>query len=109
MFDLDTALLIAALAAGWFWLDNIGARDAAVAAGRQAAEKYGLQLLDETVALHRLRLARDEHGRLRLQRTYRFEVSQTGADRLPCSLTLLGRQLASLDIPPLYDNVVRLY
>ena len=102
-------LLIAAILGGWFWIDSINARDIAVHAGRQAAERYGLQLLDETVAISRLRAARDEMGRLRLKRTYVFEVSDTGADRLPCSLTLLGKRIVAVEIPPHRDNVVRLY
>ncbi len=108
---MELTLLITVVVAAWFWLDNLAARDIAVAAGRQAAEKFGLQLLDETVASSRLWAARDSYGRLRLQRTYRFEVSDTGADRLSCSLTLLGKHLERIDIPPHRDrdNVVPLF
>lgn len=84
----------------WFWLDSMQAKDAAIAAGKQAAERYGLQLLDETVEIKRLWAARDVGGRLRLMRTYAFEVSDTGANRLPCTLVLLGNRLEHLDIPP---------
>jgi len=106
---LEIALLVAVIVAAWFWLDSLSARDIAVAAGRQAAEKFGLQLLDETVAISRLWAARDGYGRLRIQRTYSFEVSDTGADRLPCSLTLLGKRIDRLDIPPHRDNVIPLF
>lgn len=106
---MELALLVAVIVAAWFWLDSLSARDIAVAAGRQAAEKFGLQLLDETVAISRLWAARDGYGRLRIQRTYSFEVSDTGADRLPCSLTLLGKRIERLDIPPHRDNVIPLF
>jgi hypothetical protein len=36
-------------------------------------------------------------------------VSDTGADRLSCSITLLGKRVVSLDIPPHRDNVVQLF
>jgi hypothetical protein len=106
---LELYLLLAFVAAAWFWLDSLSARDVAVAVGRQAAERYGLQLLDETVAITRLWAARDGMGRMRLQRTYTFEVSDTGADRLSCKLTLLGKRLQKLEMPPYRDNVVQLF
>ncbi|MBU3736755.1 MAG: DUF3301 domain-containing protein, partial [Methylobacterium sp.] len=87
----------------------IHAREIAIEAGRQVASRDGLQLLDETVAVVRLRTARDDMGRLRLQRTYGFEVSDTGVNRLSCSLTLLGKRLQRVDIPPVRDNVVQLF
>lgn len=106
---MEIALLAAVVIAAWFWLDGIKAREIAVAAGQQAAQKYGLQFLDETVAMTKLRTARDRAGRMRLKRTYGFEVSDTGADRLQCSITLLGDRIEAIDIPPHLDNVVRLY
>lgn len=106
---MELYLLIASIGAALFWLDSLNARDIAVAAGRQAAERYGLQLLDETVAISKLWAARDGNGRLRLRRTYAFEVSDTGADRLSCSITLLGKRVAALDIPPHRDNVIQLH
>ncbi|OGV73766.1 MAG: hypothetical protein A3B82_03835 [Methylophilales bacterium RIFCSPHIGHO2_02_FULL_57_10] len=102
---METALLVAAIAGAWFWLDSLHARDIAVEAGRQTAQKYGLQLLDETVAFAHLWAARDAFGRLRFQRTYHFEVSDTGTNRLPCSITLLGKQVEVLDIPPHRDTL----
>lgn len=106
---LETGLLLAAIGLAWFWLDSVQAREIAVAAGSQAAQRCGLQFLDETVALARLRAARDGEGRLRLLRTYGFEVSDTGADRLPCSITLLGKHVEAIDIPPYRDNVIPLF
>jgi hypothetical protein len=108
---MELILLITVVIAAWFWLDSLSARDIAVAAGRQAAEKFGLQLLDDTVAISKMWAARDSYGRLRLQRTYSFEVSDTGADRLQCSLTLLGKRIERIDIPPHRDrdNVIPLF
>jgi hypothetical protein len=106
---LELYLLIATVGAAWLWLDSLNARDIAVAAGRQAAERYGLQLLDETVVISKLWAARDGNGQLRLRRTYAFEVSDTGADRLTCSMILLGKRVVALDIPPVRDNVVQLH
>lgn len=106
---MEIALLIASIGIAWFWLDSLHIRDLAVEAGKRAAEQYGLQFLDETVASSKLWAARDENGYMRLQRTYRFEVSDTGTERLQCSVTLLGNRVEKLDMPPYRDNVVRLH
>jgi hypothetical protein len=106
---MEIALLIAMAALVWFWLDSMHTHDLAVTAGKQAAEQHGLQFLDDTVAFSKLRAGRDASGRVKLKRTYRFEVSDTGADRLICSVTLLGHRIDSTDMPPYRDNVVQLF
>jgi len=108
---LEISLIVAVLGAAWFWLDSLNKRDIAVAMGRQSAERHGLQFLDETVAISHLRAARDSTGRMRIERTYTFEVSDTGSDRLSCTLTLLGKHLQKLEMPPYRDpdsNVIPL-
>lgn len=101
--SLETLLLLLSALALWLWLDSIAAREIAVAAGRQVAQRYGLQFLDETVACARLRAGRDRDGRLRLKRTYSFEVSDTGTERLACSVTLLGKRIEHIEVPPHRD------
>lgn len=101
--EAESILLIAALVLAWFWMASLAARDIAIEAGKQIAARDGLQLLDETVAIIKLRAARDASGRLRLQRTYAFEVSDTGTNRLSCQLVLLGNHLEQIYIPPYRD------
>lgn len=105
---MEIFLLIALIGIAWFWFDSLHVRDLAVAAGRRAAEQYELQFLDESVASSKLWAARDRGGQMRLLRTYTFEVSDTGAERLACSVTLLGDKVEKLDMPPYRDNVVHL-
>lgn len=97
---MEISLIIALLAAAWFWFSSISARETAVRTGRELAERCSLQLLDETVACSRLRVGRNRRGRARLIRTYDFEVSANGSDRMACQLVLLGRELQSWHIPP---------
>ena len=106
---MEIALLVAVIGLAWFWLDSLHVRELAIEAGKRAAEQYGLQFLDETVANSKLWAARDAGGQMRLLRTYRFEVSDTGAERLACSVTLLGNKVEKLDMPPYRDNVVSLF
>ena len=110
---LELLALFTAIAIGWFWIDTLGAREVALAAGQRACEAEGLQFLDWTVAQSRLRLGRDDDGHLRVHRVYDFEYSETGSDRYKGSVTLLGRQILAVHIapiarPPSYDNVVNL-
>jgi len=88
------------LAAAWLWIDSLRAREHAVAAGRAACARYGVQLLDETVAFARLRVARDDAGRLRLRRTYTFEFSDTGNNRRHGAVVMLGARLEDLQLEP---------
>lgn len=97
---LELAAIALVLAAATLWFDSLRAREHAVAAGRAACARYGVQLLDETVAFTRLRLARDEEGRLRLRRTYVFEFSETGDNRRHGAIVMLGARLEDLQLEP---------
>ncbi|MEY3748077.1 MAG: hypothetical protein RL194_1536 [Pseudomonadota bacterium] len=97
---LEIILIVIMLSGAWYWLDSINSREAAIHTGRELAQRWNLQLLDETVACTRLRLGRNSRGQLKIMRTYEFEVSTSGSDRLECHLVLLGKQLQSWHIPP---------
>jgi len=96
----EGAAIIVIVAGIAFWVDSLRARERALAAGRRACERYGVQLLDETVQFARLRLARDEAGRLRLRRTYSFEFSDTGNNRRHGAIVMLGAELQDLQLEP---------
>jgi hypothetical protein len=96
----EAAVLAALVAGALFWVDSLRARERALAAGRSACERYGLQFLDDTVSFARLGLARDADGRLRLRRSYTFEFSDTGNNRRHGAIVLLGAELADLQLEP---------
>jgi Protein of unknown function (DUF3301) len=77
-------------AAGWYWYSGMQAREQAIAVGRRSCNESGLQFLDESVALRRIRFARNTSGRLQFQRDYRFEFSDTGNNRRPGVIRMLG-------------------
>jgi len=95
-------LLVLALlgAAVWLWLDSLKAREIGVKAAQAACADEGLQFLDDTVAIRSLRLVRDDDGRLRLRRVYGFEYSDTGDNRRPGTVTLLGQRVELLHVRP---------
>ena len=57
-----------------------------------------MQLLDDTVAISSLRLARNDAGRLLLQRVYDFEYSDTGDNRRNGSVVMLGHRVVVLNV-----------
>lgn len=89
-------LTLAGLA--WLWFDSLKAREAAIRAAREVCAAEGLMLLDYTVAISGLKPARDENGRLKLQRAYDFEYSDTGNNRLKGSLVLLGHRVVLFNV-----------
>ena len=94
--EIFSLLIFAAIA--WLWLDSLKAREAAVRAARAACAADGLLLLDDTVAIANLKLARDDDGHVKLQRAYDFEYSDTGNNRLNGSVVLLGHRLTLLNV-----------
>ncbi len=82
----------------WFWIDTIRARETALGAAAEACRADNLQLLDETVAVRSLRVARDSVGRLRWRREYRFEFSDNGDNRRSGTLVLLGDEVELLEL-----------
>lgn len=91
------ALLSLSLAI-WFWADSLRARERALAVCKRACREIDAQLLDQTVALRRLGVARDPDGRAAWRRSYRFDYTLDGVTRLHGSLTLRGREVESLSL-----------
>jgi hypothetical protein len=101
-------------AVAWFWWDGLRKREIAIATARIACQRAGVQLLDETVALARTRLRRDENQRARLYREFAFEFSDTGDNRQSGRIYLLGNRLLDVNLilaarpepSPAPDNVI---
>jgi Protein of unknown function (DUF3301) len=99
MGDFATLLLLLILfAIAGTWLRLSRARDKAIQEARARCQRYGLQLLDETVGLSGLRI-RHLHGRRVIERRYSFEVSIAGNDREAGHLWMIGNVLTALILP----------
>jgi hypothetical protein len=95
---LELLGLIVLILLGLLWFDSLNAREAAVRAARAACEAEGLQFLDDTVGISGLKPARDGEGRLKLQRAYDFEYSDTGNNRIHGSVVMLGHRVMLLNV-----------
>lgn len=79
-----------------YFLSAIRVRELAVQAVGRASAKDDFQLLDQSVHLRRISLSRDEAGRWRIWRQYRFDYSYDGVERRHGFVVMLGRQLQSI-------------
>lgn len=94
MLELVIVAGLGALA--WFWLDSLKTREIAIAAAKRACNADAVQLLDDTVALASIRLARNPSGQVSLRRFYRFEFSDTGDNRRGGVVLMLGNAVESV-------------
>lgn len=90
--------LLSITAIAMWWYHALRLRERAIAHARHLCERHALQLLDDSVALHRLRM-NWRHGSLHVTREYRFDTSLGGNDRRAASITLLGDRIVSASVP----------
>jgi len=107
--------LLLILAGFYVWQGALRARELARTLSRELCAEAHVQLLDQTVALHKMRLVREQGHGLLPRRDYGFEFSVDGKDRHRGLLSVIdGRLLAhnmSLAAPPAIEaagNVVPL-
>lgn len=82
----------------WAWLNAMRAREIAVRFGHELCDRGRVQLLDQSVALRRLRVCRVD-GNLRWWRRYSFEISVDGRDRHCGHLDMRGNALENWSLP----------
>jgi hypothetical protein len=84
----------------WLWFESTRVREIAVEHARSRCHVNEMQFLDDTVCLASIKPARDEDGRLTLKRIYTFEYSDTGNNRQPGSIIMLGQVVQHLNFGP---------
>lgn len=93
-------LLCLLLLVGWYWVGSMRAWEFARRTIRRRCGDAGVLLLDDTVVLTRRRLRRDEDGRLRIYREYRFEFTSDARLRYRGEIALLGGRILRLEMEP---------
>jgi hypothetical protein len=96
----ELILITLLLAACLYWLSGQQVKEIALKAVKAQCSNLDVQMLDEYVALTGIRLARDQRGKIRLQRLFSFEFSSTGNDRYNGVCMMLGRQVESIRMEP---------
>lgn len=80
------------------WWRARGFKALALKLAAERCRELEVQLLDQSVVLHRIAVQRTAHGLLQLRRTYGFEFSSTGSERYKGRLVLLGKTLLGLEM-----------
>ena len=96
---MDMGWLLLPLGAGlWFWWDTSAAKEQARLYAKQQCEIQQVQLLDDTVALKKTRLQRHPAGHMTLERTFHFEFSGDGEQRVHGYVVLMGRKISKVHL-----------
>lgn len=83
-----------------FWFDTQQTYTVALMLCKRICAELRLQLLDDTVALTRIRFKRNARGRFTFQRTYTFEVTERGGNsRHTGTLLIRGKVLEMVELP----------
>lgn len=98
-FFVNLLLLAAVAAVLSFWWTGSRAKELAVGHARGLCQRESVQLLDYTVALQKMSIARGASGNACLRRDYSFEFTAEGHHRDQGSVSLNGHTLAKVYLP----------
>jgi hypothetical protein len=85
---------------GYYIYGALKLKELAQLAVESHCDQQGVQLLDGTIFLRSLGVARDNRGNLRLKREFQFEFTVNGGDRNQGWIRLLGRRIISMELAP---------
>ena len=99
-FDLTALIWMSLLGlVALLWWQNLKAREMALKQVKRYCEREALQLLDQSVALRRLSMARNpQTGQLGIKRRYGFEFTSTGDERYQGNVELFGSRLLRIEV-----------
>ncbi len=97
----ELLVVVAVLAAlAGFWHSSLAARELANRVAMETCASANVQMLDGTVAIHRLRLVRAGDAPLAWQRTYVFDYSADGFNRQRGFVVLTGNAVDTVGLGP---------
>lgn len=91
-------LILLLVAIVWFWLDSAKSKEIATKSAVAACQEVGVQLLDQTVSLEKLKLKRNARGNITFLRIYRFDFSMQGTERLEGRTMMLGQTVKQIHL-----------
>lgn len=103
-FFLDAVLLVSAAVILALWWTGSRAKELAVGHARTLCKRESVQLLDYTVALQKMKLARSKSGNACFRREYKFEFTAEGNHRDSGSVALNGHALVNVYLPYTRDE-----
>lgn len=98
-WSLLLAVALLALAIG-FWHSSLAARELANRVAAETCASANVQMLDGTVAIHRLRLVRSAAAPVAWHRTYVFDYTDDGFSRRRGFVVLTGDSVDTVGLGP---------
>jgi Protein of unknown function (DUF3301) len=98
-WELLLAVAILAAAAG-FWHSSLAARELANRVAMETCASANVQMLDGTVAIHRLRIVRGADAPFAWHRTYVFDYTADGFSRQRGFVVLTGDSVDTVGLGP---------
>ena len=86
--EIIVGLLLAGLI--WFWLASLRAKELAMGIAKHLCSRAQVMLLDDSVALKAVSLARNRQGSMSFKRVFRFEFASDGQQRYQGKIIMLG-------------------
>ncbi|MBU2862872.1 DUF3301 domain-containing protein [Reinekea marina] len=82
------------------WWQGQGVKSFALRQVKKYCDENNIQLLDESLIIKRLWLARGATGSVQLKRTFQFEFTSTGEHRYLGFIVLIGWKVVQLESQP---------
>lgn len=82
----------------WFWFDSTKAKESASRSAAIACIEIGVQFLDQTVSLEKIKPSRNQKGQFSLLRIYTFDFSIRGDQRFQGRAKMLGSKLLQMQL-----------
>jgi hypothetical protein len=99
--SLGLLLALAALAAAvFFWHSSLAAREIANRVAQEACAGASVQMLDGTVAIHRLRIVRGGDAPFAWHRSYVFDYTADGYQRQRGFVIMTGERVDTVGLGP---------
>ena len=98
-WELLAAVAVAA-ALALFWHSSLAARELANRIAADTCTNANVQMLDGTVAIHRLRIVRGDNAPLAWHRTYVFDYTADGYERQRGFVVMTGAVVDTVGLGP---------
>jgi Protein of unknown function (DUF3301) len=94
----DLFYIIPSVALVWYWLDGMPCKEMARRAGKIACNESSVLFLDDSVAINKVRLKRNEFGQMSLYRIYHFEFTGNGEQRSHGEVHIMGKHVVETNM-----------
>jgi len=91
-------ILLVGFAVAMYFFSELHVREIALNAARSHSDELNVQLLDQSVGIHRVWFKRGRDNRFHIWRNYQFEFTSTGDERYKGHVITLGEQVETVQL-----------